>query len=173
MKMGQELMECMGEYPDYLPEVREKSSAERLIALSDIYDIYIPSQMSVEIYHKLYMGLMRSLQKKSSIEAVHQQYENCKGRSLRKYCKDEAVDYDWLIEFKKSYRSNKLQPDENKKLGEGEFIALTVEENFVPEQQTPAGWQVERLILKSPTGDEMEIKCTNLFAVAELLRKMS
>ena len=71
------------------------------------------------------------------------------------------------------YRSNKLQPDENKKLGEGEFIALTVEENFVPEQQTPAGWQVERLILKSPTGDEMEIKCTNLFAVAELLRKMS
>ena len=36
MKTGQELMECMGEYPDYLPEVREKSSAERLIALSDI-----------------------------------------------------------------------------------------------------------------------------------------
>ena len=47
---------------------------------------------------------------------------------------EEAVDYDWLIEFKKSYRSNKLQPDENKKLGEGEFIALTVEENFVPEK---------------------------------------
>ena len=66
MKTGQELMECMGEYPDYLPEVREKSSAERLIALSDIYDIYIPSQMSAEIYHKLYMGLMRSLQKKST-----------------------------------------------------------------------------------------------------------
>lgn len=91
-------------------------------------------------------------------EKVMQDYnQNRKGRSLRKYCKDETVDYDWLIEFKKSYRSNKLQPDENKKLGEGEFIALTVEENFVPEQQTPAGWQVERLILKSPTGDEMEI----------------
>lgn len=70
MKTGQELMECMGEYPDYLPEVREKSSAERLIALSDIYDIYIPSQMSVEIYHKLYMGLMRSLQEKK-------QYTGC------------------------------------------------------------------------------------------------
>ena len=108
------------------------------------------------------------------LEKVMQDYsQNRKGRNLRKYCKDETVDYDWLIEFKKSYRSNQLQPDENKKLGEGEFIALTVEENFVPEQQTPAGWQVERLILKSPTGDEMEIKCTNLFAVAELLRKMS
>ena len=101
-------------------------------------------------------------------EKVMQDYnQNRKGRSLRKYCKEEAVDYAWLIEFKKSYRSNQLQPNE------GEFIALTVEENFVPEQQTPAGWQVERLILKSPTGDEMEIKCTNLFAVAELLRKMS
>ena len=81
----------------------------------------------------------------------------------------------WIMTGSLSLRNHivKLQPDENKKLGEGEFIALTVEENFVPEQQTPAGWQVERLILKSPTGDEMEIKCTNLFAVAELLRKMS
>ena len=68
-------------------------------------------------------------------EKVMQEYnQNGKGRSLRKYCKEEAVDYDWLIEFKKSYRSNQLQPDENKKLGEGKFIALTVEENFVPEK---------------------------------------
>ena len=68
-------------------------------------------------------------------EKVMQDYnQNRKGRSLSKYCKEEAVDYDWLIEFKKSYRSNQLQPDENKKLGECEFIALTVEENFVPEK---------------------------------------
>ena len=87
-------------------------------------------------------------------EKVMQDYnQNRKVRSLRKFCKDEAVDYDWHIEFKKSYRLNKLQPNENKKLGEGEFISLTVEENFVPEQQTPAGWQVERQILKSPRGE--------------------
>ena len=68
-------------------------------------------------------------------EKVMKDYnQNCKGRSLRKYCKEEAVDYDWLIKFKKSYRSNLLQPDENKKLGEGKFIALTVEENCVPEK---------------------------------------
>ena len=30
-------------------------------------------------------------------EKVMQDYnQNRKGRSLRKYCKDEAVDYDWL-----------------------------------------------------------------------------
>lgn len=107
-------------------------------------------------------------------EKVMQDYnQNRKGRSLRKYCKDEAVDYDWLVEFKKTYRSSKVQPNDPKKLGEGEFVALTVEESFAPEKQVPTGWQVERLTLKSPIGDEMEIKCTNLFAVAELLRKMS
>ena len=38
----------------------------------------------------------------------------------------EAVDYDWLIEFKKSYRSNKLQPNENKKLGETGCIPVAI-----------------------------------------------
>lgn len=32
--------------------------------------------------------------------------QNRKGRSLRKYCKDEAVDYDWLIQYKILYRRN-------------------------------------------------------------------
>ena len=36
---------------------------------------------------------------------VMQDYnQNRKGRSLRKYCKDETVDYDWLILYKKYYR---------------------------------------------------------------------
>ena len=29
--------------------------------------------------------------------------QNRKGRSLRKYCKDEAIDYNWIIEYKKNY----------------------------------------------------------------------
>lgn len=78
MLTGEVLMERLGEYPYYSPAIREKGSTERLMALSDIYDIYIPSQMSVEIYHKLYMGVRRSLTKKKSKEAVHQQYENRK-----------------------------------------------------------------------------------------------
>ena len=107
-------------------------------------------------------------------EKVMQDYnQNRNGRSLRKYCKDEAVDYNWLMEYKKTYRPIKTQTNAGKNLSEGEFIALTVEENLAPEQPTPVGWQVERLVLKSPAGDEMEIKCTNLYAVSELLRKMS
>lgn len=79
MLSGQELMEQMAEYPVYPADIRERGSAERLVALTDIYDLYIPSQMSVEIYHKLYMGILRSLQKKESVQAVCQQYENRKG----------------------------------------------------------------------------------------------
>lgn len=29
--------------------------------------------------------------------------QNRNGRSLRKYCKDEAIDYNWVIEYKKNY----------------------------------------------------------------------
>ena len=79
MLSGQELMEQMAEYPVYPADIRGRGSAERLVALTDIYDLYIPSQMSVEIYHKLYMGILRSLQKKESMQAVCQQYENRKG----------------------------------------------------------------------------------------------
>lgn len=85
MLKGEGLLERLGEYPGYTPAIREKSSTERLMALSDIYNIYIPSQMSVEIYHKLYMGVLRSLQKKESLQAVRQQYENGKGIRGRRY----------------------------------------------------------------------------------------
>lgn len=37
--------------------------------------------------------------------------QNRKGCSLRKYYKDEAVDYDWLIQYKKSYPLQEKQQD--------------------------------------------------------------
>lgn len=41
------------------------------------------------------------MESKEYFEKVMQDYnQNRKGRSLRKYCKDEAVDYDWLIQYK-------------------------------------------------------------------------
>ena len=40
------------------------------------------------------------MESKEYFEKVMQDYnQNRKGRSLRKYCKDEAVDYDWLIQY--------------------------------------------------------------------------
>ena len=42
----------------YDKSICEKTDAERLIALSDIYDIYLPTDMTYEVYTKLYLGLL-------------------------------------------------------------------------------------------------------------------
>lgn len=61
MLSGKELYDRLTDLPEYSEEVRRKSQTERLIALSTLYDIYLPSEMSVEIYSKLYLALLRSL----------------------------------------------------------------------------------------------------------------
>ena len=86
------------------------------------------------------------------------------GRSLRKYCREEGVDYDWLLEYKKNYPLRKTETDTE---APG-FISLSLEEKTVP-----SVWQVAQLVLSSPTGDMVEIKSNNLLVAAELLRKMS
>ena len=99
-------------------------------------------------------------------EKVMQDYnQNGKGRSLRKFCKDEAVDYNWLMEFKKTYSASKPQTQQPVQ----SFISLSLEEE-TPRQMT---WEVKMLQLQSPEGDSIEIKSNNLYAVSELLRKLS
>ena len=47
------------------------------------------------------------MESKEYFEKVIQDYnEHRNGRSLRKYCKDEAIDYDGVIKFKKTYPVN-------------------------------------------------------------------
>lgn len=62
---------------------------------------------------------------KKYFEKVMQDYnQHHNGRSLRKYCTDEAVDYNWLMEYKKTYsamKPQKVQPSQS-------FISLSLEE---------------------------------------------
>lgn len=76
MLSGQELYEKLADIPAYSEEIRGKSQTERLIELSILYEIYLPSEMSIEIYSKLYLALLRSLQKKGTNVAVQQAYQN-------------------------------------------------------------------------------------------------
>lgn len=76
MLTGSKLKSALEQRPYYEESIRTKSVAERLSSLSDIYGLYIPSQMSVEIYNKLYLALMHSLQKKGTKQAVIQQNQN-------------------------------------------------------------------------------------------------
>lgn len=76
MLSGKALYDRLTDIPEYDETIREKSSTERLMALSTLYDIYLPSEMSVEIYSKLYLALVRSLHKKGTQAAVQQSYQN-------------------------------------------------------------------------------------------------
>ena len=78
MIMGQTLDDKLCILPEYDETIRQKSIPKRLIALQDIYQIFIPNKMSREIYSKLYLSLLRSIQKKQSIFAVRQYHENSK-----------------------------------------------------------------------------------------------
>ena len=85
MIIGHELDELLCVMPDYDETIREKSIPERLIALQEIYRIFIPNKMSREIYSKLYLALLRSLQKKQSILAVRQFHQNSKMLRQKSY----------------------------------------------------------------------------------------
>lgn len=85
MKSGEELTEALTILPDYNPEICKESVSARLIALSDLYQIYLPSKMSVEIYNKLYLALLRSMQKKYTKMAILQQKENFKSIKRKDY----------------------------------------------------------------------------------------
>lgn len=51
-----------------LPVIKKdfETKSERLIALLDVYKIYIPNSKTVDIYNRLYFGLISSLEKKST-----------------------------------------------------------------------------------------------------------
>ena len=54
MLMGKELEEAMPSLPPYDPKICNADAATRIMALNDIAEIYVPSQMSYEIYSKIY-----------------------------------------------------------------------------------------------------------------------
>ena len=76
MKTGTELTKALEDIPPYSEDVRNADTTSRLMLLSELYNIYVPSSMSYEIYSKLYLAMIRSLQKKCSQQAILQRYEN-------------------------------------------------------------------------------------------------
>lgn len=79
MLTGEKLKEKLKVMPDYHSAIRFESQAARLMALNDIYGVYLPSAMSCEIYSKIYLAMLRSLQKKCTNSAVQQRNENRRG----------------------------------------------------------------------------------------------
>ena len=85
MLTGDPLDEVLRIDPGYDDSIRKATEGERLIALQDIYSVYVPTEMSREIYAKLYLALYKSMGKKQSLLAIRQFRENqnrIKGKSF-------------------------------------------------------------------------------------------
>ena len=76
MLSGSELEQALTILPEYDPAIVNENDAMRLIALTDIYKVFVPNQISKEIYSKLYLALLRSLQKKEGKLRVKQGIAN-------------------------------------------------------------------------------------------------
>ncbi len=85
MKSGKSLIEALAVFPPYCNSIRNENTSTRLMALSDLYTLHIPSPMSIEIYSKLYLALFRSMQKKGTKPAIQQHYENHKAIAGQNY----------------------------------------------------------------------------------------
>lgn len=85
MKSGDDLIKALKILPEYNSEIRNTDTSVRLMALSDLYRVYIPSQMSLEIYSKLYLALLRSMQNKGTKLAVQQQNQNYRAIVQQEY----------------------------------------------------------------------------------------
>ena len=78
MLAGEKMTDALRVLPDYDVGITGAPVPERLMAMSDLYKIYEPSRMSIEIYTKLYLGLFHSISKKGTKTAIKQQQENRK-----------------------------------------------------------------------------------------------
>lgn len=78
MLMGQELEKAMLSLPVYDAAICKTDAGTRLMALDAMTDIYVPSQMSYEIYSKIYLAMLHSLKKKQTRDAAMQGNQNHK-----------------------------------------------------------------------------------------------
>ncbi len=85
MRAGEDLFSALEVLPKYDESICTAEVPVRLMALSDLYRIYVPSQMSLEIYSKMYLALLRSLQKKGTKMAVQQKNQNHKAVIQQEY----------------------------------------------------------------------------------------
>ena len=62
--------------PDYDDSVRNLDSASRLVHLTELEELFVPSPMACEIYTKIYLAMVHSLNKKETKDAICQRNHN-------------------------------------------------------------------------------------------------
>lgn len=134
---------------------------------------------------------------KDYYEAVMRDFKlYARGRSLEQYCRDEAVDYQWLTKAKAIYGEPEATPKKKSsskpKSKQPDMIKLhfeedepqdssvgTPNENLISRTPEPSvdteneQWSVASLKITTPSGDEIEIRSTKTSAVSQLLAKLA
>ncbi|MCM1439786.1 MAG: ATP-binding protein [Roseburia sp.] len=81
---GDELLNALTVLPPYREGL--KDIPDRLTALLDIYKIFIPSNSTLDIYNRLYLALLNSLEKKNTLLEVQLQNDNFRAvKGLKRY----------------------------------------------------------------------------------------
>lgn len=117
-----------------------------------------------------------------------------RGRTLEQYCRDEAVDYRWLTKAQSQYgipeRNTKARSSRHSNANTPDMIQLHFEPEDNAEKMADktteakpmdgdipndakGSWSVMSLTVKTPSGDEIEIRTDRPSAVSELLAKLS
>lgn len=120
-----------------------------------------------------------------------------RGRSLEQYCRDEAVDYRWLTKAAGQFGT----PADDRKARQGKRVATgpskapdMIRLHYDPEKEEAVttkdsadgnisggdtrtdrperGWSVLSMVIKSPSGHEIELGASKVSAVSELLLKL-
>ena len=81
---GEALLKKMMVVPEYKEGLDRVQ--DRLVALMDIYKLFIPTLTNVDIYNRLYLSVLCSLEKKNTVEEVRQLNENFKNRKKSNIC---------------------------------------------------------------------------------------
>lgn len=81
---GTKLIEKLGVFPNI--KTKFKSDEERMLAVLDIYKIYVPNKSTIDIYNRLYLSVMSSLEKKNTIDEIKLLNDNYRSiKNLKRY----------------------------------------------------------------------------------------
>lgn len=84
MLFGEDLKNMLQVLPNYDESVRGLDAGTRLLKLMNIYKVFVPQNLSLEIYHKLYMMSVMSLQQKGTADAIKQLNANHRAMTSNK-----------------------------------------------------------------------------------------
>ena len=106
-------------------------------------------------------------------DRVMLEYRASRGRrSLRKYCQDEGIDYQWLMKSRKEYSVQGQPESDSDVAGTAEhFIPLEITESVPQVKSNPNEWGISQMVLSSPTG-EITIKSGSISSVIDLLQRL-